>query len=78
MSLYDDVVTIAKEYIGPAGQKFIDRQLESHLKIAPADLNQNNLFELSKWCFTSGRLIIDAEEAKTFQGRVNALANKAS
>jgi hypothetical protein len=78
MSLYDDVVTIAKEYIGPAGQKFIDRQLESHLNLKPADLNKTNLFELSKWCFASGRLIIDAEEARSFQGRINALAEKAS
>ncbi|MBN1161641.1 MAG: hypothetical protein JXA17_06830 [Dehalococcoidales bacterium] len=78
MSLYDDVVTIAKEYIGPAGQKFIDRQLESHLNLSPAELNKASLFELSKWCFASGRLIIDAEEARSFQGRVNALAEKAS
>jgi hypothetical protein len=78
MALYDDVVTIAKEYIGPAGQKFIDRQMESHLNLTPAELNKTNLFELSKWCFASGRLIIDAEEARSFQGRINALAEKAS
>jgi hypothetical protein len=78
MSLYDDVVTIAKEYIGPAGQKFIDRQLESHLNITPTELDSSNLFELSKWCFASGRLIIDPEEAKSFQGKVNALAEKVS
>ena len=76
MALYDDVVEIAKEYIGPAGQQFIDRQLSTHLNLTPAELNTSNLFELSKWCFTSGRLIIDAEEAKSFQGRINALIDK--
>jgi len=74
MALYDDAVNIAKGYIGPAGQQFIDRQITTHLKLNPADLNRSNLIELSRWCFTSGRLIIDAEQAKEFQEKINALA----
>ena len=74
MALYDNTVTIAKEYIGPAGQQFIDRQLTTHLNLTPADLNSSNLIELSKWCFTSGRLIIDSEQAKEFQERIVSLA----
>jgi hypothetical protein len=74
MSLYDNAVVIAKEYIGPAGQQFLDRQLVTHLKLDPAELNSTNLADLSKWCFTSGRLIIDSDLAKEFQDKILALA----
>ena len=74
MTLYDNAVTIAKEYIGPAGQQFLDRQLTTHLDLNPAELTDTNLAELSKWCFTSGRLIIDSELAKEFQDKILALA----
>jgi hypothetical protein len=74
MALYDDVVTIAKTYIGPAGQQFIDRQLTTHLNLKPTDLTGANLADLSKWCFTSGRLIIDSNQATEFSDKVKALA----
>jgi hypothetical protein len=74
MTLYDNAVAIAKEYIGPAGQQFLDRQLITHLKLDPAGLNPTNLADLSKWCFTSGRLIIDSDLAKEFQDKILALA----
>ncbi|MHB8104175.1 MAG: hypothetical protein ACYDG5_01355 [Dehalococcoidales bacterium] len=74
MALYEDVVTIAKSYIGPAAQQFLDRQLATHLNVKSADLAAANLAELSKWCFTSGRLIIDEKQATEFSDKVKALA----
>jgi hypothetical protein len=74
MALYDEAVTIAKGYIGPAGQQFLDRQLSTHLNIKPGDLAASNLGDLGKWCFTSGRLIIDEKQATEFSDKIKTLA----
>ena len=74
MALYDNAISIAKEYMGPAGQQFLDRQIKEHLKLDPAELDPANLADLSKWCFTSGRLFIDSDLAKEFQEKIRALA----
>jgi hypothetical protein len=74
VSLYDDAVTIAKGYIGPVGQQFLDRQLTSHLNIKPTDLASGHLGELAKWCFASGKLVIDPNQATEFSDKIKALA----
>jgi hypothetical protein len=74
MALYDEAVAVAKGYIGPAGQQFIDRQLTSHLNLKPTDLTASNLADLAKWCFASGRLVIDENQATEFSEKVKSLA----
>ena len=73
MALYDEAVKLAKSYVGPVGQQFIDRQLSAHLNVKPADLNPMSLPELSKWCFFSGRLLIGDKQAEEFKTKVMAL-----
>jgi hypothetical protein len=73
MALYDDAVKLATGFIGPMGQKFIDRQLATHLSIGPAQLTHDKLAELSKWCLASARLVIDEKQATTFSEKILAL-----
>ena len=73
MALYDDAVKLAKEYIGPAGQKFIDRQISSHLSIEPAQLAAGNMAELAKWCLSSGKMLIGDDKAAEFSEKIKAL-----
>ncbi len=73
MALYDDAVKLAKEHIGPAGQKFIDRQISSHLNIEPAQLGLGNLEELAKWCLSSGKMLIGDDEAAKFSEKIKGL-----
>lgn len=47
--LYFEAVQVAEEYLGPAGERFLRRQIEEHLHIAPEDLEQKNLAKLIKW-----------------------------
>jgi hypothetical protein len=49
LTLYVRVVRITEEYLGPAGERFMRRQIEEHLKIEPEDLEQKNLSKLIKW-----------------------------
>lgn len=48
-TLYDQVVDVTSDYLGPASRRFIDRQITNHLEKRPEDINQNDLHELIDW-----------------------------
>lgn len=73
MALYDDVVNLAKAYLGPAAQKFVDRQIKGHLDTDKSQLDKSHLDELAKWCYTSGKLLMDEGKAREFSEKVKAL-----
>lgn len=74
MSMYDDVIEIAKRYMGPAAERFVNRQITGHLnKAVSSELAAGDLEELAKWCFVSGRLVMSEERAKEFGERVRKL-----
>lgn len=66
MSLYDDVVKIAKLYLGPAAERFVNRQISGHLNKTAAELSAADLEDLARWCYVSGRLVMTEERAKEF------------
>ena len=47
--LYDKVIAISEDYLGPASERFINRQIMTHLQIEPKDLQINQLKDLVKW-----------------------------
>ncbi len=47
--LYDQVVDVTREYLGPAADRFIARQITNHLQIAPEDLANADLRKLIDW-----------------------------
>ena len=74
MAIYDDAVAIGKNYLGPAGPQFIDRQIKGHLKIEPGQLAAGNMADLARWCLISGKLIMDDDaEAQAFSEKIKAL-----
>ena len=48
-SLYDKVVRVTHVYLGPAADRFIVRQVQSHLHKQPEDLSEADLFKLIDW-----------------------------
>ena len=71
MALYDQVLDLSREYFGLGAQRFLDRQIRSHLKIEPQELTPNYLEELAKWCFVSGKLILkDEPKAKIYSDQI--------
>ena len=73
MSLHDDAVKVAKIYMGPAAEKFINRQISSHLNKTASELTGADLEELAKWCYVSGRLVMPEDRAKEFGQAVKAI-----
>lgn len=73
MSLYDDVVEVAKPYLGPAAERFVRRQITGHLDTEEAQLAAHHLEELARWCYVSGKLIMAEDEAQEFSNKVKGL-----
>ena len=48
-SLYDDVVTITYDYLGPAADRFVVRQIRNHLQKDPSRLEREDLRALIDW-----------------------------
>jgi hypothetical protein len=48
-SLYEQAVEVSEEYLGPAGERFIRRQIATHLNIKPERLDKKNLPTLVNW-----------------------------
>ena len=50
MALFNDVIELARPYLGPAAEKFVSRQIGSHLDVSADQLGTQHLEELAKWC----------------------------
>lgn len=48
-TIYKDVVAISQIYLGPASERFIDRQIKNHLNKEPANLQANDILKLVDW-----------------------------
>ena len=56
-SLYDDVVAITYDYLGPAADRFVVRQIRNHLGKDPTELERKDLRLLVDWIRLAMRLI---------------------
>ena len=75
--LYESVVDITEGYLGPAAQRFIDRQIESHLQKAPESLTSKDLEKLIDWSSLAlAHLTDNANLVREFTGSLKKLAQQ--
>lgn len=48
-SIYIQVIDISTEYLGPASERFINRQVAMHLRKQPESINVHDVKELLNW-----------------------------
>lgn len=48
-STYNQVVEVTRKYLGPAAERFINRQVSNHLKKNPKQLTKADLASLIDW-----------------------------
>ena len=48
-TLYERVVDVTMEYLGPAAERFVARQIKTHIKKEPEDLSEEDLEKLVDW-----------------------------
>lgn len=61
-TLYDRVVQTTHVYLGPAADRFIARQVQSHLHKPPAELTKSDLIKLIDWIRVAVSLLTDDGE----------------
>jgi hypothetical protein len=61
-SLYDEVVRITYQYLGPAADRFVVRQIRNHLQKDPSELKRKDLRQLIDWIQLAMRLISNDDD----------------
>jgi hypothetical protein len=61
-TLYERVVRVTHIYLGPAADRFIDRQVQNHLDKDPEKLTASDLVRLIDWIQVAVSLLTDDQE----------------
>ncbi|MEE8421377.1 MAG: hypothetical protein V3S31_01220 [Dehalococcoidia bacterium] len=68
MGYYDDALTVCEKYLKGNAKGFLDRQIGSHLKKEPTDLDKTaDSAELGKWCRVSAELVLGTAKATALE-----------
>jgi hypothetical protein len=70
MSVFQEVTTLSKAYMGPAAAQFITRQCQLFLKIQPEALSKQHLPELAKWVEVGGIRFMDEAKSKELAAKI--------
>lgn len=77
LTTYQKVTAICEEYLGPAGERFIRRQIKTHLNIEPEEITKSNLNELANWAsLTFAVLTNNADEVDEFAKKLSSIARE--
>lgn len=74
---YTRIVRITHEYLGPAADRFIDRQVRNHLHKDPEKITEKDLLKLTDWIKLAVSLLTDdSEVVDEYIGQLVQLANE--
>ena len=74
--LYEKVVKVTYVYLGPAADRFIDRQVQNHLQKSPQELSKDDLITLIDWIRGAVSLLTeDNEIVEEYTAQLLQLAN---
>lgn len=74
--LYKNILGIAEDYLGPAAQRFIDRQIAFHLHKNPQEITKADVANLAEWVSVSlASLTEDTDAVKNCSDRISDLAS---
>lgn len=77
-SIYEQAVAITRDYLGPAAERFIARQITFHLGKGPDDLALEDLPRLAEWVKVSIAVLTeDKEMVEEFSQRIGDLVQQA-
>lgn len=75
--LYDDIVTVTRVYLGPAAERFIDRQVQAHLHKESSELKPADVAVLTQWSKLALALLTDdPEEVKSYTKHLMELSKQ--
>ena len=57
LRLIDQVLEVSQDYLGPAADRFVDRQIATHLKKSPDNITRQDIYKLIDWIKLSFALL---------------------
>ncbi len=72
-TLYQDILNICETYLSDDSQRFLDRQITTHLKKSPETIVPKDAIELAKWSQVSGGLLLGQNKAEEMAKEILAL-----
>lgn len=76
-SLYQQAVNIAEDYLGPAGERFIRRQISTHIGIEPEKLRKKDIVALVNWSGLAFALLTsNSAQVEGFTTKLLALSDE--
>jgi hypothetical protein len=74
-TIYDRVVEVTYEYLGPAAERFVAREVEAHLGKKPQDLTKADIAKLHDWSRLAIALLTeDSKMVDEFSASLLAIA----
>lgn len=61
-TIYEELIALTSDLLGPASARFIDRQIISHLAIEPDTITAKEVGQLSHWIRLSISVLSDDED----------------
>lgn len=76
-TIYDQTVATTKAYLGPAAERFIDRQIKNHLDKEPVDLTAEDVSKLIDWIRISVSFLTeDSQVIEEYIGQLRELTHQ--
>jgi len=73
-TIQDKVIDISRDYLGPAAERFVNRQISTHLKKSPEQLTVQDLPKLVDWIRLAFALLTnDSRLVDEYTGRLLAV-----
>ena len=77
LTLYQELVAATRELLGPASERFSERQIQSHLQKKPEDITKDDVIELIDWIKLSLAILTeDSKTLKSFVGEIEAMVKR--
>jgi hypothetical protein len=74
-TVYEQVVEVTAEYLGPAAERFVAREVEAHLGKKPKDLTRADVIKLHDWSKLAIALLTeDSKMVEEFSSNLLAIA----
>jgi hypothetical protein len=76
MAVYDDVLDIAKNYMGMAAEEYIARRCRVSLGVEAKELAREHLSRLAESIEMTAGVYVGEERVKKFKNEIIAIGNK--
>lgn len=75
--VYNEVIDITRDYLGPATERFLNRQIIFHLNKEPRQLTDKDIPKLAEWVKVSIAILSeDRKMVDEFSKRIMSLSTK--